>query len=65
MASAGAAAATSADAAPDPAARRAELQAAQERRTKMYDEIARKEQEIEVIKRRNPGLQQGRGLQRG
>ena len=31
----------------------------------MYDEIARKEQEIEVIKRRNPGLQQGRGLQRG
>ena len=55
MASAGAAAAPSADAAPDPAARHVELEATRERRTKMYDLIARKEQEIEAIIRRNPG----------
>ena len=41
--------------APDPAARHAELEATRERRTKMYDLIARKEQEIEAIIRRNPG----------
>ena len=55
MASLGAAAAPSADATPDPAAPHAELEATRERRTKMYDLIARKEQEIEAIIRRNPG----------
>ena len=55
MASAGAAAAPSADAAPDPAARHAELEATRERRTKLYDLIAHKEQELEAIIRRNPG----------